>query len=618
MPVPAPLPVAPDDAQRDVVPLDVVYAEVSPCSVGGTSLFATLANDAVTPRTVAAFYSEPHHCRDAVVYLKSLGFTVHHPDVSSVTLAISGPSELYRGVFGVDFRQVSADVPAGGLLMQEYLEPVGQHPDFYAAPPKALAHAIEGVVFPQPHEFHAISATPPPVGYYHLAVPDDIARLLHAAEVHQLGLTGRGINVAMVDSGHYRHPFFIERGYAIAPVLLAADASTSDATRDDSGHGTTESANLFAAAPGVTLIPVKSLLRDTAAAFNVALARNPHIITCSWGRCMRQNLTLCTGAPLGTLPMSERPLQAAIAEAIRRGIVVVFSAGNGHLSWPAMHPDVIAVGGVYIDQNGGLQASSYASSFVSPIFPERRVPDVAGLVGQLPRGTYLMLPCQPGCDVDAQAADRGPFPDGDETAPDDGWAVISGTSAAAPQIAGLVALLLQAAPGLAPATVKALLARAGRDVTTGESNPACEDAPPGPHLAGPGPDLATGGGLADAARLVTMGRLQAYVAGSPAPASAPGGGVPAAASPVVTAGQAAPALGPPATAQAEITIPAGPASEVRLRLSVRVEVTGVEVLPSGPPAPAATAETASGGAGMNPPPALSMSGPHAPTTAEVF
>ncbi len=602
MTVPGPSPTPPDNAAPDTPPpLDQIFAEVSPRSVGGTSLFSALPDDAVNQDTVQAFRSEPSDLREAITRLKGLGFVVHHPDASVITLTISGPPELYKQVFGVDFTtqqqqmttlndavQPEADRDMG----QSYLAPVGDHSEFYADPPASLADAIEGVVFPQPHEFHALSATPPTVDYFHLRLPDDVARLLRADLVHQQGITGSGVRVAMVDSGHYRHPFFIAQGYQIMPVLLAADAATTDPTRDDNGHGTMESANLFAVAPGITLIPVKSMLRDTAAAFKVALAQNPHIINCSWGLCMRQSVSRCSGGLLTTLPISERPLQAAIAEAVRRGIVVVFSAGNGHISWPAMHPDVIAAGGAYVDETGQVQASNYASSFISPIFPTRAVPDLVGLVGQLPGAIYIMSPGQPGCDIDMKNATRGPYPQGDNTAPDDGWAVISGTSAAAPQIAGVAALLLHATPGLTPDVVKNLLIRSGRDVAAGATNPTCEDAPPGPHQATPGPDLATGSGLVDAYRVYSMARLHQFLTPSPAAAGV-GGGTP---TPVLLT---PPAPGPtpigqgitPAPAPEDVpTVPtpiAQPptptitfrtgAAEVRVQLTIRVEVTGVEV-----------------------------------------
>jgi subtilisin family serine protease len=136
-----------------------------------------------------------------------------------------------------------------------------------------------------------------------------------------------------------------------------------------------------------------------------------------------------------------------------------------------------------------LRASNYASSFTSLIFPGRRVPDFCGLVGMQPRATYIMLPLPNGCAIDTDLG-GSPQPNKDETATNDGWAVISGTSAAAPQVAGICALLLQKRPTLTPAQVKAILRSTATDVTTGVSAMG--------QPAGPGVDAATGSGLVHA------------------------------------------------------------------------------------------------------------------------
>jgi subtilisin family serine protease len=80
-----------------------------------------------------------------------------------------------------------------------------------------------------------------------------------------------------------------------------------------------------------------------------------------------------------------------------------------------------------------------------------------------------MLPVEPGDITDAGLA-GGRFSNGDETTPNDSWAVLSGTSAASPQIAGVCALLKQVQPGLSPTLIKAILRASARDVTRGQSN----------------------------------------------------------------------------------------------------------------------------------------------------
>ena len=111
-----------------------------------------------------------------------------------------------------------------------------------------------------------------------------------------------------------------------------------------------------------------------------------------------------------------------------------------------------------------------------------------------------MLPIQPGCTIDKELAQGNPA---DGTAPDDGWALFSGTSAASPQVAGIVALMLQKHPNLTPAQVKDHLKHSATDVTAGSSRMG--------DSAGPGPDAATGAGLVNAkwAWLMTMGEVVA-------------------------------------------------------------------------------------------------------------
>jgi subtilisin family serine protease len=321
-----------------------------------------------------------------------------------------------------------------------------------------------------------------------------VALLLRATRIHRSGTTGRGVVVAMIDTGHYRHPFFNEHGYRLLPTLLGPGAS--DPSSDLSGHGTGESANIFAAAPDIQLRPIKDA-GDPVGAFNVAVASTPkpQVISNSWG----YNIDF----PGATLNPYLKALEAAIANAVASNIVVCFSAGNGHQAFPASHPDVIAVGGVHVNYPGlDFEASSYASSFVSNLYPGRAVPDVCGLTGK--RVTIggaglapsLLLPVQPGSALDNIAPPTG--------AAADGWGLFSGTSAACPQVAGVVALLLEKDPTLTPAKVKEILSKSARDVTAGTTANG--------GIAGPGPDAATGAGLVDAkwAWIVTMGDVAAH------------------------------------------------------------------------------------------------------------
>src|SRR4051794_5990425 len=72
----------------------VVYAQASPRSLGGVSLFDA---GAVTAESAANFASDDATIRNAVGRLRSAGFQVLHE--SRTTVNIAGPAALYQRVF---------------------------------------------------------------------------------------------------------------------------------------------------------------------------------------------------------------------------------------------------------------------------------------------------------------------------------------------------------------------------------------------------------------------------------------------------------------------------------------------------------------------------------------
>ena len=145
------------------------------------------------------------------------------------------------------------------------------------------------------------------------------------------------------------------------------------------------------------------------------------------------------------------------------------------------------------------RASDYASGYQSPWFDGVTVPTVCGLVCLRPRAQYIMLPIPPGSPIDVWWSQPStvPFdPTDDGTSPNDGWALFSGTSAAAPQLAGAAALVLGAKPELEPAQVIEALSKTAVDITTGSCHPRFN------YPATIGHDLATGHGLVNASAAV--------------------------------------------------------------------------------------------------------------------
>ena len=350
-----------------------------------------------------------------------------------------------------------------------------------------------------------VSATPPDVQGAHYLTIDDVARLLGAPAAHAAGVDGTGVRLTMIDTGFdHRHPFFRDRGFR-SEVLLSGGAHHKD--KDTNGHGTGCSANVFAVAPGVEFTGVKvgELGGDDGGApllagFQRALGFDPsHPERRSGGRPLPNviSVSLSCGEAAGTVPPWEilpcnlGQLEACVQEALAEDIVVVVAAGNrGERGFPAQMRPVIAAGGVFSDKHGVLHASDFASAFTSRLYPNRKVPDLCGLCGEGLHADYIMLPVPSGSEHDK---DCGVF---DGTSKKDGWARFSGTSAAAPQLAAVCALLLQQDPGLTPLRLRKRLLDTAIDV---ESGVAADMGAQAGLAAAAGRDRATGAGLVNAA-----------------------------------------------------------------------------------------------------------------------
>jgi serine protease AprX len=476
----------------DTTSTDQVVAVVSPRSIV-EPLFER--SSTITAQTVDRHYSEREVVRDAVRELQRLGF--HTRAAGPVTISISGPRARFEEVFSTRLERRTTEVRPG---QEASFFAVADEPERPVEAPERLQPLIEGVAVASPPVLFddaqpVIEAAPafappvaaesplppiaPPGPYRYLTVPSEIGGILGATHVHRIGHTGLNVRVGMIDTGHYRHPYFALHGYRRLPVLLGPFASDPD--DDFYGHGTGESANIFATAPGARLRPIKGLF-DPVGDIYVAVASTPklQVLSNSWGYSADSPGSSLTDPYLIAL-------EAAVAYAVAQGTIVCFSAGNGHYGFPGSHPDVLSIGGVHVDYDPyqptlGFEASDYASSFDSSFYPGRHVPDFCGLVGRNYQGTapLIMLPVQANSSLDMP----------NTGATDDGWGIFSGTSAACPQVAGVVALLLAHDPTLSVSDVRGILRDSARDVTMGSS--AMGDP------AGPGPDAATGAGLVDA------------------------------------------------------------------------------------------------------------------------
>jgi subtilisin family serine protease len=225
------------------------------------------------------------------------------------------------------------------------------------------------------------------------------------------GATGAGVRVAVIDSGW-------DRSRADARVLpgihVRADAGGIDVGADDRdrlGHGTAATGQVLALAPGAVILPVR--------VFGDALETSPAALVAAIDRAVQEGARV-VNLSLGTARKDAlRPLYAACERARRAGAIVVAAGGNaGEACYPAVFEHVVGVA---------------AAAFDSP-FSFRYRPDEA-------------------LEVEASGV-RQPVP-----GLDGGVTLASGTSAAAPYVSAIVALLLERHPNATLDEVRALLAR---------------------------------------------------------------------------------------------------------------------------------------------------------------
>jgi len=291
------------------------------------------------------------------------------------------------------------------------------------------------------------------------------------------GVTGKGIGVAVVDSGISAHSALSNK--VVANVsFVTGDPGVADVY----GHGT-HVAGIIAGqasaatyvtkmytggiAPGANLINVRVLGADGTGLTSDVIAGIEWVIA-NKAKYNIRVINLSLGHPVNESYLTD-PLCEAVADAVNAGIVVVVAAGNsgksadghmvlGSITSPGNAPLALTVGA--LNTFGTVKRSDDAVTSYSSRGPTRFdlivKPDVAApgnkIVSLQANGAYL-----PTFYPALHTAGSGT----------NAYMALSGTSMAAPMVSGGAALLLQGTPGASPSQVKLVMQSGATYVSSG-------------------------------------------------------------------------------------------------------------------------------------------------------
>jgi serine protease AprX len=280
----------------------------------------------------------------------------------------------------------------------------------------------------------------------------------------QLGVTGKGVGVAILDSGIAPHPDLAGRIVAAVDFTGGNTSGALVPPSDPGGHGThvaglvggdgAASGGAYAGvAPGANLIDVRVIGASGSTNVSTLIAGMQWVLAHRADYNIRV-VNLSAGGP-ATTSYRDDPLASAAEVLVFSGITVVVSAGNHGplertITSPGTDPYVITVGG--IDDSGTATIVDDALT----LWSSRGVTPVDGLAKPdvVAPGRKIVSLRSPGSTLDLALPDR--LVAGlDPLVP--AYFRLSGTSMAAPEVSGVVALMLEGTPTLTPAQVKARL-----------------------------------------------------------------------------------------------------------------------------------------------------------------
>lgn len=300
--------------------------------------------------------------------------------------------------------------------------------------------------------------------------------LIRADALYDLGFSGAGGSVAVVDTGvDYTHPALGGGPIPNGKVVYGKDtvANSSD-PMDCDGHGTAVASIAAGAvwpfltyaggvAPGAGILAYKATADRNCGSFftsDVVEAIDDAILLRDTYDVVAINLSIGGDATEGPCDRSDLAYAAAIGDAVEAGITVVASSGNEALktmvATPACVSSALSVASVYDDDGVTNRGISYCGNddCSQILCTDARVP-AKTVTCYSNTNAYLDL--------------FAPSEWARAAAPGSASTPFGGTSAAAPYVAGAIALLLEAMPGLTPEQLRLLLGITGEPVTDAAS-----------------------------------------------------------------------------------------------------------------------------------------------------
>jgi serine protease AprX len=292
-----------------------------------------------------------------------------------------------------------------------------------------------------------------------------IQKVVRSDGLWREGVTGAGVNVAVLDTGVYaQHPDL--QGRVVHCEDFSHEARGQARCADTFGHGTfmagliagdgtSSNGKYMGAAPDAGLVSVKVAGYDGEADVSNVLAGIQWVVAHRSDYDIRVlNLSLGTDS---AQDYRLSPLDFAVEKAWKAGIVVVVSAGNtgpnaSTVMKPGDDPFVITVGA------SNDEGSTTVSDDTVPIFSGRgptrsngfAKPDVVS------PGVHTVSLRSPGSAIDQKF--------GATARVDDGYFRGTGTSMSTATVSGVVAQILQRNPGLTPDQVKYRLTATARQI----------------------------------------------------------------------------------------------------------------------------------------------------------